>query len=407
MDSGADPISNSQTNETKEANETKEENTRPKIETKTLATIELIGKVTKHPNADSLWIATVQGWDVIISLTSMFGNDATPESIVGKKVVYIQIDSIMPETFKEMALWTYLADTYMGKRVRSAKIRGSFSQGIILDFESLTPLFPDIDFASKPVGTNITNNLKITKYYSIYDAEGPAYYGAYDKGKIKGSPSSVTLLPFPEFLVKTDQPRLQAKMDIIHGLEGKRLFSATQKFDGQSVQWFYKDGKTGVCSRNFEVALELDVEPAKQDRANDKFREMNVKYGILDKLLKCKKNISVQTEMYGMSINGNRHKKNEIDIVVFDIYDIDTRNFLSHRKMMDLASSLGLPTVPVVFEDQRILSTEVKPWLELANNQRYAGGHLAEGIVVRTSDDASPYVSFKVISQAYLVKYDL
>lgn len=377
------------------------------IETKTLATIEVIESVTKHPNADSLWIATVQGWGVIVNLAGMFGADATPDSVVGKKVVYVQIDSIMPETFKDMSLWGYLASTYMGKRVRSAKIRGMFSQGLILDFETLAPLFPNIDFSSKPVGANVTNDLKIIKYYSIYDAEGPGYFGAYDKSKIKGRPSPASLRPFPEFLEKTDQPRLQAQIGIVRGLEPGRPFTATQKYDGQSVQWFHKDGRTGVCSRNFEVLLELDVDQDKRDKANDKFREMNDKYGIFAKLTESKRNVSVQTEMYGMGINGNRHKKNTVDIAVFDVYDIDKRRFLTHKEMVAFATEMGLPTVPVVFEDQPLLSENIEPWLKLANSQRYVGGLLAEGIVVRTSDGKNPYISFKVISQEYLVKYDL
>lgn len=377
------------------------------IETKTLATIEVIERVTKHPNADSLWIATVQGWNVIVNLTGMFGADATPDSVVGKKVVYVQIDSIMPETFKDMSLWGYLASTYMGKRVRSSKIRGMFSQGLILDFETLAPLFPNIDFFSKPVSANVTNDLKIIKYYSIYDAEGPGYFGAYDKLKINGRPSPASLHPFPEFLEKTDQPRLQSQIKIIRDLEPGRPFTATQKYDGQSVQWFHKDGRIGVCSRNFEVLLELDIDQYERNKTNDNFREMNDKYRIFDKLIESKRNVSVQTEMYGMGINGNRHKKNTVDIAVFDVYDIDARRFLTHNEMVVFATEMKLPIVPVVFEDQPLLSENIKPWLKLANNQRYAGGLLAEGIVVRTSDGKYPYISFKVISQEYLVKYDL
>jgi RNA ligase (TIGR02306 family) len=217
----------------------------------------------------------------------------------------------------------------------------------------------------------------------------------------------VSLRPFPEFLEKTDQPRLQAQINIIRELEPDRPFTATQKYDGQSVQWFYKDGRIGVCSRNFEVLLELDVDPDKRDKANDKFREMNDKYSIFDKLIEKKRNVSVQTELYGIGINGNRHKKNTVDIVVFDIYDIDKRRFLTHNEMVSFAAELGLRTVPVVFEDQPLLSENIEPWLKLANSQRYIGGFLAEGIVVRTSDGKDPYVSFKVISQEYLVKYDL
>ncbi len=379
------------------------------VEEKVMASVDVISEVFKHPNADSLWIARVQGWDVIINLKAMFGDAATPENVVGRKVVYVQIDSVMPTVFENNLFWKYLSSTYMGKKVRSTKLRGVFSQGLILDFETIAPLFPELGakLDSLPAETNVTNELGIVKYYSIYDAEGPAYFGAYDKSQIKGRPSPASLRPFPEFLQKTDQPRLQAQRKLVLGLEPDRLFTATQKFDGQSVQWFHKDGRVGVCSRNFEVLLELDLPEDKRDKANDKFREMNTKYSIFDKLLACKRNVSVQTEMYGMGINGNRHKKNDVNVAVFDVFDIDRRQFITHDEMVSLAAELGLPTVPVVFENQRLLSEKIEPWLELANKQRYAGGLLAEGIVVRTADGKAPYMSFKVISQEYLVKYDL
>ncbi len=380
-------------------------------EEKVLAVVDVIQEVFKHPNADSLCIARVQGWDVIINLAGMFGVDATVESVVGRKIVYVQIDSVMPETFKENTMWKYLTSTYMGRKVRSAKIRGVFSQGLILDFDTLAGLFPTLDFASLPVNTNVTNMLGIIKFYDIYDAEGPAYGGAYDKSKIKSRPSPASLRPFPDFLVKTDQTRLQAQISLIRGLAPDRMFTATQKFDGQSVQWFVNNGRAGVCSRNFEVNLELDMDVDKRDKANDKFREMNARYNIFDKLLALGRNVSVQTEMYGMGINGNRHKKNDVDIAVFDILDVDKQSFMRHTEVWKLAGELGLPTVPVVFEKQLLLSDKIEPWMKLANSQRYPSDGrtalLAEGIVVRTADEQAPYVSFKVISQEYLMKYDL
>jgi hypothetical protein len=66
-----------------------------------------------------------------------------------------------------------------------------------------------------------------------------------------------------------------------------------------------------------------------------------------------------------------------------------------------------MPMPRLVFEDKPLLSTDIKPWIDLANKQTYAGGHPAEGIVVKTSDDKIPYMSFKVISPEYLLKYNI
>jgi len=362
-------------------------------EEKVLATVEAISGVTKHPNADSLYFLQIQNWKVIVNLRAMFG-DASPESLVGRKVVYIQTDSIMPKTFENEDFWPHLA----GKRVKTIKLRGQFSQGLVIDFESLKPLFPDLAprLDSLPAETNLTNELGITKYYSPNDPENPACTPMQKE-------LSNCLATFPNFLRKTDQPRLQAKKDIIAELEG-RLFTATQKYDGQSVQWYCCNGQTGVCSRNYRVLLEEEV-------INKNFHSMNRKYEILRKLEEwCgenKRNISVQTEMYGVGINGNRHKKTDIDLVVFDVYDINAVSFLPHDEVVQIAGWLNLPRIPVVFEKQVLPSTEIDYWLKLANSQRYSGGLLAEGIVVKTADGKDPYVSFKVISQEYCLKHDL
>lgn len=392
---------------------------KPYVEEKVLVTIDTILDVVKHPNADSLWIARVQGYDVIINLESMFptadGSPVDPKSLIGKAVVYFQIDSVLPDKFQNEGFWNYLQGTYMGKKLISAKLRGIVSQGMISTFTSLAKLFPDIPFEKLPIGHNLTNDLGVIKFYSKYDAEGPMYDGSFDRSQYKHRPSPASLRPFPDFLVKTDQDRLQNNIKIICGLEPDRLFTAQIKYDGQSVQWFCNGNKMGVCSRNFQVLLEYDISAGSRDASNDKFRAMNEKYSLLDKLAAyCTENkcaLSIQTEMYGMSINGNRHKKNNVDLVVFDIYDITNRCFLSAETVERIADALGLPKVDVVFRNQPLISTDVAEWVKLANAQRYVGSRgdklLAEGIVVKSSDSRSPYVSFKVISPEYLIKHNI
>lgn len=390
----------------------------PYVEEKTLVTIETILEVTKHPNADSLCLARVQGYDVIINLNSMFpnadGSPVDPKSLIGKNIVYFQIDSVLPEKFAKEGFWNYLKTTYMGKKIVSAKIRSVVSQGMIITFTDLAKLFPAIPFDTLPVGHNLTNDLGVIKYYSKYDAEGPMY-NFESKGIPRTRPVHTSLRTFPSFLRKTDQERLQNNIGLIRKLDKDRTFTAQIKFDGQSVQWFCNGDKSGVCSRNFQVLLEYDISEGSRERDNDKFRAMNEKYSILDKLTSyCTKNkraLSIQTEMYGNGINGNRHKKNDIDIAVFDIYDIDSSQYLSFTEVEQISDVLGLPKVTVIFRDQPLISDTVDDWIKLANAQRYIGPRgeklLAEGIVVKSSDGKKPYVSFKVISPEYLIKYDI
>lgn len=418
-----------ETQETQTSQETKY------VEEKVLVTIEKIDEVVKHPNADNLHIVTVQNYRVIINIKSTYGENTTPEDLVDRKVVYFQIDSVLPDTFKDEGFWNYLKDTYMGKKLISAKLRGVISQGMTSDFESIAKLFPHLTVNKLnllPLGHNLTNELGVIKFYDMFDPEGPMYGGAFDRSKYKNRPLPISLRPFPSFLQKTDQPKLQFQYKIIRSAiyeeqvrtgaisekqianmktsdlpVPNRLFTVTIKYDGQSVQWFKKSDQkgdqVGVCSRNFEVRLDTP------DQANDKFREMDAKYRILEKLKAYPRNISIQTEMYGMAINNNRHKKKEVDLVVFDVFDIDIRSFVQHDEMVRIAKEFGIPTVEVVkgMENAPLISLSVDKWVEVADAQRYAGGLLAEGIVVKSSDGKYPYINFKVISPAYLIKHGL
>lgn len=365
-------------------------------ETKQLASIEIIENIKKHPDADSLWILTVQDWEIIL-------NCADPESLLGKKIIYVQVESIMPPIFDKEVFWKYLKNTYLGKKVTTAKLRGVYSQGLVIEFDSVKEYFPDVKFDEMEVGTDVTNILGITKYYSLEDPENPKPELVKEIVKRFGIQPNARK-PFPEFLLKTDQPNLRScAKKIKKTLDDDRTFTATYKYDGQSVQWFRKGDHIGVCSRNYEILLEYEKPEDKRDQFNQNFREMEIKYNIFDKLALLDRNLSIQIEMYGPKINGNRHKMKNVDIVVFDIFDIDTRKYLSYKEMKKIADTLGLPVVKTIFEDEKWDSDK---WFNDVNNLRYPGGLLAEGMVIKTSDDVFPYLHFKVLSQAYSLKND-
>jgi hypothetical protein len=98
---------------------------------------------------------------------------------------------------------------------------------------------------------------------------------------------------------------------------------------------------------------------------------------------------------------------------VFNIYNIDTQEYVSWPEVTDICSKLVLNTVPVIFEGNADeLELTVEAFLELALKQLYVTDKdikkcvLAEGIVVKTIDDG-PRISFKVVSNEYLLKHDL
>lgn len=87
-----------------------------------LASIQKIKKIHKHPNAHSLDIAYVLGWQTVVK---------KGEFKEGDLVVYVQIDSVLPE-----AEWCEFMRE-RGWRVRSVKFRGELSQGMIFPLSIL------------------------------------------------------------------------------------------------------------------------------------------------------------------------------------------------------------------------------------------------------------------------------
>lgn len=82
-----------------------------------LASVQKVLSVTKHPNADTLSICTVLGWQCIIKLDQFKEND-----LVG----YIMIDTVVPEKDE----FEFLRDKKF--RVRTIKLRGELSQGLVI-----------------------------------------------------------------------------------------------------------------------------------------------------------------------------------------------------------------------------------------------------------------------------------
>jgi RNA ligase (TIGR02306 family) len=87
-----------------------------------IATIENIHSIQKHPNADSLALAKVLGYQVIIGL------DSFKE---GENVVFIQPDTLLPEE-----PWAEMFRK-RSSRVKACKLRGEWSMGIVMPLSIL------------------------------------------------------------------------------------------------------------------------------------------------------------------------------------------------------------------------------------------------------------------------------
>jgi RNA ligase (TIGR02306 family) len=332
-----------------------------------LATIRRIADISPIEGADKIELATVDGWKVVVA------KDVGHK--VGNLVVYCEIDSFLPikDEFEFLRKTSYrkMGDQE-GFRLKTIKLRGQVSQGLILPINVL----PITQFASGhnlPEGMDVTEMLGITKYEPPIPAELA--------GKVKGL--------FPSFLRKTDEERIQNLTSEYEEFKNHKFY-VTEKLDGSSATFYFNDGVFGVCSRNLElletegntfwkVARELDLE--------NKMRNFGI-------------NISVQGELIGEGIQGNPYKIKGQTVRFFNLFDIDLQEYHSFSMMKTTLKGMGLETVPVV-DEYFTLPESVEELLGYADDKSVLNPNFdREGVVIRTLDRK---VSFKVISNKFLI----
>lgn len=336
-----------------------------------LATIRKISELRGIEGADKIELAIVDGWQVVVA--------KDVEHKVGNKVVYCEIDSFLPirDEFEFLRKSSYkkMGDQE-GFRLKTIKLRGQVSQGLILPIGVL----PVAQFASAhnlPEGMDVTEMLGIVKYEPPIPAELA--------GKVKGG--------FPSFLSKTDEERVQnlVKEYGEWKFTSKHQFYVTEKLDGSSATYYVNDGVFGVCSRNLElletdgntfwkVARELDLE--------NKMRSLNM-------------NICFQGELIGEGIQGNPYKIKGQTVKFFNVFDIDQHQRVSLGAFLKIMDDLDLDFVPFI-DVKFLLPNTVEDMLKFSEGKSKLNNDVErEGVVVRSIDTS---ISFKAISNKFLLE---
>jgi RNA ligase (TIGR02306 family) len=327
-----------------------------------LASIQKILDINPIDGADSIEVAKILGWDVVIK---------KDQFKVGDLCVYCEIDSIFPE--KEPFLFL----KPRGMRIKTVKLKGQISQGIafsldILESINKEDLIEDLD---------VTDAIGIVKY----------------EPKLHSSLSGIAKGNFPSYLVKTDENRVQTQGKMLRKYEGE-VFYNSEKLDGSSDTNYIKDGIFGVCSRN------LDLVETEDNLFWQNARNQNIEH----KLRKLNRNFAIQGELIGPNIQGNKYGLKNIDFYIFNFFDIDTHSYLSLEeslKVLDIMNEgeeVKLKMVPLL--DDVTIVTDIDFYCELSKGYSKLNDKvLREGIVIRHKDD--PSISFKSIQKEFLLYY--
>jgi RNA ligase (TIGR02306 family) len=336
-----------------------------------LATVRRIKEIIPIEGADRIELAVVDGWKVVVA--------KDVQHKVGDLVIYCEIDSFLPirEEFEFLRKSSFkkMGDQE-GFRLRTAKMKGQISQGLILPIFVLNP--PDTNIYVQPFeGLDVTEMLDIVKY----EPPIPANLA----GKVKGL--------FPSFLIKTDEERVQNIAVEYSALcfQSKHQFYVTEKLDGSSATFYINNGEFGVCSRNLEL---LETE-------NNSFWKVARELKLEENLRALEKNICLQGELIGEGIQGNPYGIKGQTVRFFSVYQIDSRTRLGIKDLEDICFMIGLQTVPIL-ESNFLLPNTIEEMLQYAEGKSALNPKTErEGVVVRSLDGT---ISFKAISNKFLLK---
>jgi RNA ligase (TIGR02306 family) len=327
-----------------------------------LATLAEIATVRTHPNADSLDLVTIRGWQVVAK---------RDEFKSGDPCVYVEIDSVLPE-------WPEFEFLRKSKfRIKTIKLRGELSQGIAFPIS----IIPG-DAGSFNEGDDLSEVLDI----KLYAPPIPACLAGDVEGK------------FPSFIPKTDCERIQNHRWLLEDKD--RTWVATEKANGSSCTVFWNAGSLHVCSRNWEL----------KESENNAYWIAAKRLNLAEKLPDHRM-IALQGELVGPKIQGNPYKLSDYNILFFDAWHLLDNCYLDFYDKRRFFRELGVEMVPLIFDEDRFSggpNHTISDVLKKAEGRSQIGPCEREGLVFlpvhEEHDPRIGRVAFKAISNKFLLK---
>lgn len=331
-----------------------------------LASIRRIDEIRPIAGADAIECAVVGGWTVVVK---------KGEFVAGDLAIYCEIDSWIPTELAPFLSKGKEPREYngvRGERLRTVKLRGQLSQGLLLNLDTA------LSFTNSFVeGDDVSEVLNIKKWEMAVPAQLA--------GQVRGN--------FPTAIPKTDQERVQnLKAEINAAVERGARFEVTEKLEGSSMTVYRIQGEFGVCSRNLDL---------KRDE-NNAFWATAIAEDIEAQMMAVDPywDFAIQGELVGPGIQGNIYKLSKPEFYVFDVYNVQSGQYLEPEARRDLIERMGLKHVPIINADTT-LPGSVEILLEWAEaRSRLNPAQEREGIVFK---EVNGGITFKSISNKYLL----
>ena len=337
-----------------------------------LATIQKILEIRPHNNADALEIAKVLGWQVVVK---------KGEFKAGDLVVYIVIDTVLPER----AEFEFLRTKHF--RIKPIRLRGEESAGICFPLNILPNYTPATGAApyDLPSYGAPKDRLAILEGWDVTDALAIKHYEKPIPAELAGQAKGM----LPGFLIMTDEDNLRTYPDALPELWG-RPYYITRKDDGCSGTFYVNGEEFGVCSRRIDL---------KESEGNG-FWRMARKYDLMN-VLRTEfpgENWAIQGEVCGPGIQDNRIGLTELELHIFNLFNIKTRTCANYDKLVEFCKRYNLIRVTDIVSDGSAFGFNIEELVKLASEQKYPNGYPAEGIVIRPKEGFTSGVLKKVWS---------
>ena len=343
----------------------------------------------EHTNADSLSIVHVWGgYPVVVR---------TEDWAVGDLAVYVPVDALVPVDQPEFAFLKKDA-TKPYHRVKAARLRGIFSQGLLV-----------------PARPGMKENQDVAELLGIKKWVHPREL-ALEARQFRQSKARRKAIEWPTY-------GLDAFRKYSYILLPDQEVVITEKIHGCNARFCYKNGRLYVgshrsfrgCTRHRLMEwlnrqrLKLKRLLGKPGRTSileehgDVWWDIAEKYGLKEKLA-AHPNLVFYGEIYGPGIQDLTYGVTEPTIRFFDVYDLNAKKYLEYDEARNLVGSLELVSVPELYRGPWSLAG---PWLVDGTSQ-LTTAQIREGVVIKaipeTYDARVGRVALKFVSEAYLLR---
>lgn len=359
-------------------------------------------KVEKHPNADKLSVYTVYGFQVIGGLN---------QYQVGDLVLYVPIDSILPNYLEEALFPTGSKIKLNGGRVRQIKIRGLASQGMLIGI----PFLKNIHVAGKngsypELEKDYAEVLEIKKYEP--PVKGPAMTASKNPGgrnrtyenKLFHKYNGVTALKWVPTIFDGEEVVIQEKLHGTNARAGIVPYEANN-FLKKLLKFFKLAPQYEKCygSNNVEISAKLKARRNNyyaEDIYGNTFKATNV-------FSKLQPGEIAYGEIIGPNIQANyNYGLTEHKFVLFDVKVLQPDGkykWLMPCEVELFAKARGFEFVPVLYKG--IWDKDVAYKLTFGPSVYCPQQKVREGVVIKSRynyDCEGNKRAYKWVSETYL-----